>query len=102
MGAQVSVDGKIAVFEGVRGAGRRAGQGDRPARRRGHDHRRAHRPGETQIEDIDHIERGYEDVVEKFRSLGADIRRVHVPDQTVRPRLCDDKQEFYKAIASQR
>ena len=39
--------------------------------------------GTTQIEDIEHIERGYEDVTEKLRSLGADIRRVHVPEPAV-------------------
>ncbi len=83
MGAQVSVDGKIAVFEGVRelvgapvkATDLRAGAAMIIAGLIAR--------GETQIEDIDHIERGYEDVVEKFRSLGADIRRVHVPDQTV-------------------
>ena len=39
--------------------------------------------GTTQIEDIQHIERGYEDVVEKLRALGADIRRVYVPEPAV-------------------
>ena len=34
--------------------------------------------GETSIEDIRHIERGYENVEEKLRSLGADIKRVTV------------------------
>ena len=37
--------------------------------------------GETQIEDIYHIERGYEDVVEKFRSIGADIQKRYYPDE---------------------
>ena len=32
--------------------------------------------GTTTIEDIDHIRRGYERIVEKFASLGADIRLV--------------------------
>ena len=32
--------------------------------------------GETEIVDIDHIDRGYPHIEEKFRSLGADIRRV--------------------------
>ena len=36
--------------------------------------------GETEIEDIYHIERGYEDVVEKFRSIGADIQKRYYPD----------------------
>ena len=29
--------------------------------------------GVTKIEDIDHIQRGYEDIVEKFVGLGADM-----------------------------
>ncbi|MFT3951411.1 MAG: UDP-N-acetylglucosamine 1-carboxyvinyltransferase [Oscillospiraceae bacterium] len=33
--------------------------------------------GTTEIEDIYHIERGYEQIDEKLRSLGADIRRVY-------------------------
>ena len=32
--------------------------------------------GETEIVDIEHIDRGYTHIEEKFRSLGADIRRV--------------------------
>ena len=36
--------------------------------------------GTTYIEDTDHIERGYEDVVEKFSSLGADIRVIYTED----------------------
>ena len=32
--------------------------------------------GVTEIEDIQHIERGYETIVEKFIGLGADIRKV--------------------------
>ena len=33
--------------------------------------------GTTEISSIQFIERGYEDVVEKFRSLGADIKKVY-------------------------
>ena len=29
----------------------------------------------TEIDEIIHIERGYDDVVEKFRGLGADMRK---------------------------
>ena len=32
--------------------------------------------GETEVSEIYHIERGYENFIEKFRSLGADIERV--------------------------
>ena len=34
--------------------------------------------GETSIGDLFHIDRGYEDIVEKLRNLGADIERVDV------------------------
>ena len=33
--------------------------------------------GTTEISNIQFIERGYEDVVEKFRRLGADIKKVY-------------------------
>ena len=36
--------------------------------------------GETEIDSIDYIDRGYEMVVEKFSALGADIKRITVPD----------------------
>ena len=32
--------------------------------------------GETQVSEIYHIERGYEDFIEKFRAIGANIRRI--------------------------
>jgi UDP-N-acetylglucosamine 1-carboxyvinyltransferase len=35
--------------------------------------------GETMIERVYHIDRGYEGIVEKLRGVGADIERVHVP-----------------------
>ena len=37
--------------------------------------------GTTEIEDIEHIERGYENYVEKLTALGADIKKVRIPDQ---------------------
>lgn len=36
--------------------------------------------GETQIHDIEHIDRGYEDYVGKLKSLGADVERITVSD----------------------
>ena len=33
--------------------------------------------GVTEISSIQYIERGYEDVIEKFRALGADIKKVY-------------------------
>lgn len=42
--------------------------------------------GETEITDIFRIERGYDDIVGKLRSLGADIRKVYVPEKTEIPK----------------
>jgi len=83
MGAQISVDGKLAVIEGVdhlnaapvKATDLRAGAAMLIAALAA--------KGTTQIEDINHIERGYEDVEEKLRDLGADIRRVHIPEPSV-------------------
>lgn len=38
--------------------------------------------GRTEIDNISHIERGYQDIVEKFRRIGADITKVEIPDDT--------------------
>lgn len=80
MGADVSVDGKIAVIQGVdtlkgapvKATDLRAGAAMIVAG--------LSAQGTTYIEDTDHIERGYEDVVEKFASLGADIRVIYTDD----------------------
>jgi len=80
MGANIQVDGKVAVVQGVetltgapvKATDLRAGAALMIAALTA--------KGTTEIEDIYHIERGYEDVVEKFRSLGADIRRVETPN----------------------
>ena len=78
MGAKIQVDGKVAVIEGVekltaapvKSTDLRAGAAMLIAA--------LIAEGETSIEDIRHIERGYENVEEKLRSLGADIKRVTV------------------------
>jgi UDP-N-acetylglucosamine 1-carboxyvinyltransferase len=36
--------------------------------------------GETTIDRVYHIDRGYETIVRKFKSIGADIERVSGPD----------------------
>ena len=41
--------------------------------------------GTTEIEDIIYIDRGYEEFVEKFRELGADIYRKEIKDTTAKP-----------------
>jgi UDP-N-acetylglucosamine 1-carboxyvinyltransferase len=80
MGAQISVDGKIAVIEGVRQLN--------SATVRATDLRAGAAlviaglcaNGTTTIEEISHIERGYENIIEKFSSLGADIKKVTLDD----------------------
>ncbi len=80
MGAKIQVDGKVAVVEGVealtgapvRATDLRAGAALIIAGLVAY--------GNTQVEEIYHIERGYENVVEKFRALGAKMRKVEVPD----------------------
>lgn len=81
MGAVIHVDGKTAVIEGVDGL--------RGAPIRADDLRAGAAMmiagfvanGVTEIEDIHHIERGYENVVEKFRELGATIEKREFPDE---------------------
>ena len=40
--------------------------------------------GTSQIDEIQHIERGYENVVEKFAAIGADIRRASAENAAVK------------------
>ena len=40
--------------------------------------------GVSEVDEICHIERGYEDIVEKLRGLGADIKRVEKPAGVLR------------------
>lgn len=76
MGANFSVDGKIAVIEGVeklkgavvKATDLRAGAAVVIAGMVAE--------GTTEVEDIKYVERGYEDIVNKLRALGADIKRV--------------------------
>ena len=83
MGADVQVDGKTAVITGVKrlnaapvkAVDLRAGAAMIIAG--------LMTDGETHIEDIIYIDRGYENVVEKFSALGADIKRVPVIEDNV-------------------
>ncbi len=78
MGAKIQVDGKMAVITGVeslnsapvKAVDLRAGAAMIIAGLMAE--------GKTEIEEIDHIDRGYENVVEKFSALGADIKRVPI------------------------
>ena len=85
MGADIRVDGKVAVVDGVpfltgapvRATDLRAGAALVIAG--------LIAKGTTEIEDIYHIERGYENFAEKLQSIGADIKTVYVPDRTIAP-----------------
>ena len=87
MGADISVDGKVAVVEGrekltgapVKATDLRAGAALVIAALAAE--------GVTEIEDIYHIERGYEEIVHKLRALGADIKKITIPGGAVRKAL---------------
>lgn len=79
MGAQIQIEGKAAIVQGV--------QSFKGAPVKADDLRAGAAmiiaglcaKGTTEIEDIIHIDRGYEDVVRKLRAVGADISRVDFP-----------------------
>ena len=81
MGAEVQVDGRVAVIEGgsrlsgapVKACDLRAGAAMVIAGMCA--------AGETVVEDIHFIERGYENFVGKLNALGADIQIVSFPDE---------------------
>lgn len=83
MGANISVDGKVAVIEGtgclkgapVKACDLRAGAALIIAGLAA--------SGVTEIEDIHHIERGYEDMDVKLRGIGADIEKRYFPGEPV-------------------
>lgn len=80
MGAQITPQGKTAVFEGVKeltgapvyATDLRAGAALIIAG--------TIAEGETQLYNLEHIDRGYENIEEKFRNLGAKIQRVCEPE----------------------
>ncbi len=81
MGADIRVDGKVAVISGVkklssapvRAVDLRAGAAMIIAGLMAE--------GETTVENILHIDRGYEHIAEKFAKLGADIKRETVYEE---------------------
>lgn len=83
MGAQITVDGKVAIVEGadrlkgapVRALDLRAGAAMVIAG--------LVAEGTTQVEDVQYIERGYENIVEKLVELGADIYRMEEPERAL-------------------
>ena len=80
LGAKIQVDGKIAIIEGVErltgapmeACDLRAGAAMIVAGLAAQ--------GTSEISNVKHIERGYEDIIGKLAGIGADIRAVEVPD----------------------
>ena len=80
MGADIAVEGRVAIIEGIdhftaapaRATDLRAGAAMVIAA--------LTCDGVTEIEDIYHIERGYEEIVEKIRGLGGDMKKIVMPD----------------------
>ncbi|MBQ9743224.1 MAG: UDP-N-acetylglucosamine 1-carboxyvinyltransferase [Ruminococcus sp.] len=81
MGANISVEGRVAIIDGdsalhgapVKATDLRAGAALIIAG--------LVASGVTEISSIQYIERGYEEIIEKLRALGADIRKQYVPDE---------------------
>ena len=81
MGAQIQVDGNLAIIEGVErltgaqleACDLRAGAAMLIAALAAH--------GISEITNVQYIERGYEDVIGKLRSIGGSIRAVEVPEE---------------------
>ena len=87
MGADISVDGTVAIIQGV---GKLTGAPvAAPDLRAGAALVIAGlaAEGTTEITDIKYIERGYECIEEKFRGLGADIKRVHIDESVSVPQI---------------
>ena len=82
MGAQIQVDGNLAIIEGVdhlsgaplQACDLRAGAAMVIAALAAY--------GTSEITGVQYIERGYEDVIQKFRKLGGNITAVEVPEES--------------------
>ncbi|MEA4831643.1 MAG: UDP-N-acetylglucosamine 1-carboxyvinyltransferase [Oscillospiraceae bacterium] len=83
MSAKIKVDGKVAIIEGtgaltaapVRAVDLRAGVAMIIAGLAA--------SGRTEIDEIYHIQRGYERIIEKLNAVGADIKLIHIPDSVI-------------------
>ena len=82
MGANIQVEGRVAVFEGVEEL--------RPAPVSATDLRAGAAlvvaalcaEGQSEVYEIQHVERGYVDIVKKIRALGGDIKKVPSHDNS--------------------
>jgi UDP-N-acetylglucosamine 1-carboxyvinyltransferase len=81
MGAKIKVEGRVAVIEGVKrlsgapvyATDLRAGAAMVVAG--------LVAEGKTEISNIEHIDRGYENLEEKLKNLGAKIHRISVAEE---------------------
>lgn len=81
MGANIQVEGRVAVFEGVEEL--------RPAPVSATDLRAGAAlvvaalcaEGQSEVYEIQHVERGYVDIVKKIRALGGDIKKVPINEE---------------------
>ena len=81
MGANIQVEGRVAVFEGVEEL--------RPAPVSATDLRAGAAlvvaalcaEGQSEVYEIQHVERGYVDIVKKIRALGGDIQKVAIAEE---------------------
>ncbi len=80
MGADIKADGQLAIIQGVEGLKGAPVKADDLRAGAAMIIAGLAANGTTEVEDILHIDRGYEDVVEKFKGLGADIKRVFCPE----------------------
>lgn len=86
MGTKISVDGKIAVIDGideligspVKAIDLRAGAAMVIAGLAA--------KGTTTIENIHYIERGYENIIDKLKDLGADIKKITIEEPNFMPK----------------
>lgn len=85
MGAQIQVDGNLAIIEGVdhltgaqlEACDLRAGAAMLVAALAAH--------GVSEITNVQYIERGYEDIIDKLRGVGARIRAAEIPESEPAP-----------------
>ena len=83
MGANIQVEGRVAVFEGVerlrcapvKATDLRAGAALVVAA--------LCADGQSEVDEISHVERGYVDIVKKIKALGGTIQKLDIPDEEV-------------------
>ena len=82
MDAKIKVDGKVAVVNGVEKLKSAPVKADDLRAGAAMIIAGLVAEGVTEIENVHLIDRGYEDFVEKFTAIGADIERINIPDDS--------------------